>query len=143
MGGGLFLTLALALALTLTLTLPLTLTLTLTRWAAGEAACGDGSKGYPTSWAEAERGPETAGPMRQAFLGPFAIVVGGASDETAGAGGRAEAEVEAGDRPEMRATLAAIGALLANLFVLTSEASPPLLTDDEVVAQIEAGGGLF
>ena len=101
------------------------------RWAAGEAACGAGS------WAAAERGPETAGPMRQAFLAPFVIVVGGGGDDV---GGGSDEIGATGDRSEMRATLAAVGALLANLFVMTSESSPPVLTDEEVVAQIEIGG---
>ena len=43
--------------------------------------------------------------------------------------------VAAGLQPYVPATRA--GALLANLFVLTSESSPPLLTDDEVVAQVD------
>lgn len=82
-------------------------------WAVGPAACG------AASWAVAERGPETAGPMRQTFLAPFAIVVG--AGENGGGGGDDEAGCDVAEGAVTGATLAALGALLSSLFVITSE----------------------
>jgi len=65
--------------------------------------------------------------MRQAFMSPFSIVVGGGGEGGGGGG-------------EVGATLAALGALLSSLFVMTSEASPPVLTDAEASARLEAAG---
>ena len=76
----------------------------------------------PSSWQTAERRPETAGPMRQAFHAPFAIVVGG--------GGADAAEAT---------ELAMLGTYLANLFVLTADAAPRVLADVSVT--MGAGGG--
>ena len=73
----------------------------------------------PQSWQEAERGPAGAGPLRQAMQHPFTIVYGGGDN-----GGGSELE--------------RLGVYLANLFVLTSHASPALLPDVAVDESLKA-----
>ena len=56
--------------------------------------------------------------MRQTFLAPFAIVVGAGEN---GGGGDDEAGGDVAEGAVTGATLAALGALLSSLFVITSE----------------------
>ena len=64
------------------------------------------------AWDEAERGPSTAGPMRQAMQSRFAIVPGDGGGDASSA-----------------AELERLAVYLGNLFVLTSDASPPIVVD--------------
>ena len=82
------------------------------------------------SWAVAERGPSTAGPLRQAFHQPFAIVYGGSSSADGGftaSGGGNELED--------------LAVYLANLFTLTSDATPPMVPDATSDGLGGGGGG--
>ena len=72
----------------------------------------------PDDWRPAERGPETAGPMRQIAHSPFAIIAGG---------GGAIAD-DAADLQEL-------SVFLANLFLVTSDRSPAVYADVEVLAE--------
>ena len=81
--------------------------------------CGKGT------WEEGERGPDTAGPLRQAMQKPFAIVVGSGS----------------GDATEAK-ELEHLAVYLANLFVLTSDASPVVLPDVAVAPDIADKAGV-
>ena len=92
-------------------------------WEAGDAACGG------ASWGEAERRPETGGPIKQVIQSRARIVVGGG--ERGGDGGGA-----------MGRQLAALGTYLANLFVLTSDASPPLDLDYDLDLDRDLDGDL-
>lgn len=102
-------------------------------WAVGEE-CGLGS------WQPAERGPSSGGHIKQAMQSPFAIVSGGGGAAAAGSGGGRSAVAAAAARDKVAADLLSLGVYLANLFVLTSDASPAVLTDE---APLRPGGNLL
>ena len=75
-----------------------------------------------STWADAERGPSTAGPIRQVAHAPFDIVAGSGGD-----GGGAEVRIE----------MERLAVYLANLYVLTTDASPPVLTDVDATSELK------
>ena len=110
-----------------------TLELCRLRWdpSAAWATCG------AASWAEGEREPERAGPLRQVTQAPFAIVYGGGGGGGRGEDGSTVWADGGGDDYWLLARDAAGGAgagelerhavYLANLFVLMSDASPAVV----------------
>ena len=78
------------------------------------------------SWGEAERRPTSAGPARQAMEAPFAVVAGSQwPGEEAAAGAGAGTTGDGMDA----AALLELAVFIANLFVLTSDASPAVILD--------------
>lgn len=85
------------------------------------------------SWSRAERGPMTAGTIRQVAQAPFAIVYGSGREAGGGSNGE-DGGVGASARDDVadRAELESLAVYLANLFVMTSDASPAVVPSRRV-----------